>query len=361
MRVLMFSQFSPYHRQKRENMTQTTQGISVIICAYTEERWDDLVVAVESVQQQTLPPDEIIVVIDHNPSLLKRAREHLSSVIIVENVEASGASGSRNSGLAVAKGRIIACLDDDAIASPDWLMFLCEGFVDPQVLGVGGAITPLWKENEPTWFPEEFYWVIGCTYRGMPQTVATIRNLIGANMAMRREVFDIVGGFRSDIGRIGTWPIGCEETELCIRAQQYWPQSVFLYLPQASVSQCVPGKRTQWRYFCSRCFAEGLSKAAVTQYVGVKDTLATERVYTLRTLPRGIVRGLTDALLHRDLSGLVRAGAIVAGLAVTTTGYLIGSISLQIAKLKIIIVRKKIIHHNSKIEADTALEKEVIQ
>ncbi len=313
-------------------MSQTANDISVIICAYTEERWDDLIAAVESVKQQTLLPGEIIVVIDHNPTLLERVREHLSNVIVVENVETHGASGSRNSGLAVAKGRIIACLDDDAIATPDWLMFLCEGFADPQVLGVGGAITPLWKENEPTWFPEEFYWVIGCTYRGMPQKVATIRNLIGANMAMRREVFDIVGGFRSDIGRIGAWPIGCEETELCIRAHQYWPKSVFLYLPQASVSQCVPRKRTQWRYFRSRCFAEGLSKAAVTRYVGVKDTLATERVYTLRTLPLGIVRGLTDALLHHDLFGLLRAGAIVIGLAITIAGYLVGRIFSTVAR-----------------------------
>ena len=308
--------------------------ISVIICAYTEERWNDLAAAVESVKQQTLPPDEIIVVIDHNPSLLERARKHLPGVVVVENVEAPGASGSRNSGLAVAKGRIIACLDDDAVAIPDWLMLLCEGFADPQVLGVGGVITPLWKENKPTWFPEEFYWVIGCTYRGMPQTVATIRNLIGANMAMRREVFDIVGGFRTEIGRIGTWPIGCEETELCIRAHQYWPQSVFLYLPQASVSQRVPSKRTRWQYFCSRCFAEGLSKAVVTRYVGVKDSLAAERIYTLHTLPQGIVRGLADALFHRDLSGFARAGAIVVGLMVTTAGYLVGSISSQIAALR---------------------------
>ena len=92
-------------------MTQTIQGFSVIICAYTEERWDDLVASVESVQQQTLSPDEIIVVIDHNSSLLKRAREHFSRELVLENVETPGAAGSRNSGLSVAKGHIIACSD----------------------------------------------------------------------------------------------------------------------------------------------------------------------------------------------------------------------------------------------------------
>ena len=239
-------------------------------------------------------------------------------------------------------------------------MLLCQGLADPQVLGVGGAITPLWKENEPAWFPEEFYWVIGCTYRGMPQTAATIRNLISANMAMRREVFDIVGGFRSDIGRIGKLPIGCEETELCIRAHQHWPQSVFLYLPEAKVFHNVPTTRIRWRYFCSRCYAEGLSKATLTGYVGVKDTLATERVYTFRTLPLGIIRGLTDAFLHLDLFGLVRAVAITVGLAITTTGYLIGRIFLKKVKLKIADTRN-VFPRNSKVEINVASEKEAIQ
>jgi hypothetical protein len=41
-------------------------------------------------------------------------------------------------------------------------------------------------------------------------------------------------------------------------------------------------------------------------------------------LPLGILRGLADTLLHNDLAGLVHAGMIVVGLAVTTTGYLVG-------------------------------------
>ena len=142
-------------------MTQVANSVSVIICAYTEERWDDLVEAVESVQQQTLPAKEIIVVIDHNPNLLKRAREHLSHVVVVENKETPGLRGARNSGIAVAQGAIIAFLDDDAIAIPDWLMLLTEGYTDYQVMGTGGAVTPLWMDNKPGWLPEEFYWVVG--------------------------------------------------------------------------------------------------------------------------------------------------------------------------------------------------------
>ncbi|HET8852954.1 MAG TPA: glycosyltransferase family 2 protein [Ktedonobacteraceae bacterium] len=343
-------------------MTQTVHTISVIICAYTEERWDDLVAAVGSVQQQTLPPREIIVVIDHNPGLLKRVQEHIAGVVVVENTEARGLRGARNAGIAVARGQTIAFLDDDAMATPDWLMFLCEGYIDPQVLGTGGEVTPYWVDNKPSWLPEEFYWVVGCTYRGMPQTVATIRNPIGANMAFRREIFDTVGDFHSEIERVGPRHAGgCEETELCIRARQHWPQSTFLYQPQASVFHRVPGNRTLWRYFYSRCYSEGLSKATVTQYVGVKDSLASERTYTFQTLPRGVMRGLADALLHHDLAGLARAGAIVIGLVVTTAGYLVGSTFLWVNKLKNAIARKKVIHHNSEVGTGIALERELVQ
>jgi hypothetical protein len=158
----------------------------------------------------------------------------------------------------------------------------------------------------------------------MPQTIAQIRNPVGANMIFRREVFDRVGSFRSEVGRVGTQPIGCEETELCIRARQHWPQGFFLYQPQASVSHRVPSKRATWRYFRSRCYAEGLSKAVVTRCVGAKDSLSSERTYTLRTLPLGVLRGFTNALLHHDLVGFLQAGAIIAGLMITTAGYLKG-------------------------------------
>lgn len=325
----------------KENMTQTVQDISVIICAYTEERWNDLVAAISSVQQQTLRCNEVIVVIDHNPALLKQAREQMTGVVVVENTEVRGLRGARNSGIARAKGQIIAFLDDDAVAIPDWLLLLSEGYADLQVLGTGGAVTPLWVDKKPTWLPEEFYWVVGCSYRGMPQIDTAIRNPIGANMSLRREVFDKVGDFHSEAVQIGSQHAGgCEETELCIRARQHWPERTFLYHPRANVFHRVPSDRTRWHYFWSRCYKEGLAKAVVAQYVGAKDGLASERNYTLQTLPTGVVRGLTDALLHHDLIGLARAGAIMIGLAATTMGYLVGSISLGVAKSRHISVQR---------------------
>lgn len=306
-------------------------GVSVIICAYAEERWANLVAAIGSVREQCVPPPEIVVVVDHNPALLARARSRLPGVVTVENQQPRGLSGARNSGIAAARGAIIAFLDDDALAAPDWLERLGAWYGDPRVIGVGGAIEPLWTGGRPGWFPEEFDWVVGCSYRGMPTETAPVRNVIGANMSFRREVFEVVGGFRSGIGRLGARPLGCEETEFCIRARQRWPRRVLLYEPRARVRHRVPAGRARWGYFRSRCYAEGLSKALVSRLVGAEDGLASERTYTSRTLPRGVARGIADTLLRRDPRGLARAGAIVAGLGLTTAGYLAGTATARCA------------------------------
>ena len=100
-------------------MIQKPLDVSVIICAYTEARWPDLIAAVESLYRQNVPAREIIVVVDYNQHLFERVRTGFPGIVVVENSESHGLSGARNSGISVAKGSLIAFLDDDAIAEPD--------------------------------------------------------------------------------------------------------------------------------------------------------------------------------------------------------------------------------------------------
>ncbi len=308
-------------------MIDATFDVSVVICAYTEERWYDLVAAVESIQQQRVPPCEIIVVIDHNTRLFERVRRHITGIIAIENNEPRGLSGARNSGIAAAQGALIAFLDDDAVAEPDWLERLSRCCHDPGVLGAGGVVEPLWSSKRPMWFPEEFYWVVGCTYQNLPDTPTVVRNPYGGCICIRREVFEAVGGFRIGIGRVGKHPMGGEETELCIRATQHWPGKVFLCEPHARIHHHISPYRASWHYFWSRCYCEGLSKAIIAQYMGTKDSLASERDYAFRTLPGRVLCGVMAAFFRFDLTSFLRAGAIVAGLMITTVGYLVGIIS----------------------------------
>lgn len=308
-------------------MSVQSIDVSVLICAYTEERWEGLLAAVESMRRQTHQPKEVIVIIDHNPTLLSSVRTHIPDVLAIENREMQGLSGARNSGISLASGDILAFMDEDAVAEDDWLEQLVAGYDSEHVLGVGGAILPMWSSERPEWFPKEFDWVVGCTYRGMPEKMAPVRNLIGCNMSFRRHIVDEIGGFRDGIGRVGTLPVGCEETEFCIRANQRWPGSIMRYAPQARVHHNVPASRARWQYFRSRCYFEGRSKAAVANMTGAQDGLSSERTYTLRTLPMGIVRGIAEGVRCAKPAGFLRAGAIIAGLLITTTGYVRGKLS----------------------------------
>lgn len=307
----------------------TPVDVSVVICAFTEQRWDDVLQAVASVQEQKTAAREILLVIDHNPQLYARLRAEFrdpdSGVTVIENAHAQGLSGGKNTGIAAARGSVVAFLDDDAVAEPDWLTRLLDGYADPRVLAVGGATYPDWRGgSRPAWFPREFDWVVGCSYRGMPATTTPVRNPFGGNSSFRRWVFTTVGGFTTGIGRAGSnRPLGCEETELSIRLHQRHPDAVVLYEPRAVIWHKVPTARATWRYFRARCYAEGLSKASVTGRVGAADGLASERTYTLRTLPAGAARGLLDTLKGQP-AGLARSAAIVLGLAATASGYAVG-------------------------------------
>jgi glucosyl-dolichyl phosphate glucuronosyltransferase len=305
-------------------MNHILMSVAVVICIYTEDRWEIFVKAVESVQAQTLLPDPIVIVSDHNPRLLERAREHFPNLIVTENKEPQGLSGGRNTGIAASNTDLIAFLDDDAVAEPDWLERMVRCCDDPRVLGAGGRTEPLWMVKRPGWLPDEFFWTLSCSWRGLPEQRSEVRNPTGGNMVLRRKAFDEVGNFRIGIGRVGTIPLGCEETELCIRMRQRWPEKLFLFEPAAVIRHQVTAPRATWRYFCRRCYAEGLSKALVSRFVGANDGLSAERRHVLKVLPSGVLREIGDTLFHFDLWGIGRAAAIVLGTLIAAAGYIIG-------------------------------------
>lgn len=272
-----------------------------------------------SALEQRRAPLEVIVVTDHNAALLERVRHELPEVRAMASTGTRGAAGARDTGAAAARGDIIAFLDDDAVADPGWLAHLSIPYVSPSCIGVGGALEPAWETHRPRWFPDEFGWVVGCSYRGLPQRIAPVRNLIAANMSVRREVFEELSGFREGFGKVGDLSEP-EETELCIRARQRWTDCEWLFDPCARARHHVAVERTSFRYFARRCWLEGRGKASLVRVVGRRGGLGSEWEYTLRTLPSGILQGLAQAA-RGDLGGALRAVAITVGLLVTTAGY----------------------------------------
>jgi GT2 family glycosyltransferase len=297
--------------------------LSVVVAAHTMDRWDDIVAGMDALAHQTAPPLEVILVVDHNEPLLQRARSAFPDVRVVENVRTGGASGARNTGIAEAVGSIIAFVDDDACPEPDWIEQLLAAYDDPSVLAVGGVAEPVWPSKRPDHLPPELDWIVGCTYRGQPTERADVRNLWGCNMSVRREAFDRVGTFDEEIGRIGLIPIGCEETELCIRIGQQVPGARVVFEPRAVVHHRVTPERTTWSYLRSRSNAEGVSKAAIGALVGPADAISVETAYASRVLPRGFLRELGRGLRLQP-AGFKGAAGIVVCLWLTGLGYLRG-------------------------------------
>lgn len=307
----------------------TAHKISVVVCAFSEHRWDELCAAIASLERQSLVPEDVVLVIDHNDQLFERALGAFNGATITRNTAEKGLSGARNTGMDTAQGNIILFLDDDATADCQWVEHMVAPLEDPDVVGVGGFAIPSWEGGAaPPWFPEEFYWVVGCSYRGLPAHQAQIRNPIGATMAFRASSLRECGGFVSTLGRVGDKPVGCEETDLSLRIAAAQPQSRVILVRDAVVHHRVPRQRQTASYFLRRCYWEGVSKAVLARRLGERATqgLSDERKHALRTLPQGMLLAVVDAWKQRSPALAMRAGSIPMGLAVTAAGYVVGSL-----------------------------------
>lgn len=329
---------------QRPDPTQTL-SVSVAIPAYTMKRWELLRKAVESARAQTVPIDEVVVCIDNNDELLARARDewamtegtpvrvlanrhsdHLQRVSIHQAAHGTtrrfGAGSARNTAAETINSDVIAFMDDDAHARPDWIEQLLRVFADSSIVAVGGAPLPAYETERPSWFPANFDWVFGCAYAGMPSQIAPLRHLIGANMAVRRSAWWDVGGF------VGS---DFDDLNLCMRlAERFGAQSIY-YNPRAIVHHFVPSERVTWRYFWRRCYFVNREKVRVFRRMGSAANLTAEREFVLRALTRQAGRDL-----RRVASGEPHAagalGAMVAGIGLAAAGHARGRLDRVLAR-----------------------------
>jgi GT2 family glycosyltransferase len=291
---------------------------SIVITCFTQRRWPRLEASVESARTQSTPAEQVIVVVDHNDELREQVARRWPDVTVVANRHERGASGARNSGAELVTAPVLAFLDDDATAAADWLGHLVRCFDDPTVVGAGGGVTADWPQRAPGWFPEEFGWVVGASYRGLPERVAQVRNVWAENMAVRTGAFHAAGGFRLGFGKVGARS-SPEDTDLCIRMSAGGGR--WLYVPEAVVAHHVPAERATFGFFVRRCLNEGAGKADLAG-LNSDEALGDERDYVRVLVPRAIRRDLAEALRTRRGRPAARAGAMLTGVAAAGVGYL---------------------------------------
>ncbi len=253
--------------------------VTVIICTYNPDRLQNIVKLITSLEQQTYPLHEIILVIEPNSEYEKKLRYALPPFVsIIMNYNKKCLSDARNAGIKAASGDILAFIDDDAIADKYWLEKIIQNYEDDAIIGVGGKIIPIWEGKPPDWFPMELGWIIGCSYSGLPLHKAKMRNIIGCNMSFRSTLFKKIGLFSNLIGRININSLGGEETEFCLRANRIFPNNKIIYDPTAIVYHNVPKTRQTYSFLLKRAIGEGISISCIRQMYD-DDITKTEKKY----------------------------------------------------------------------------------
>ncbi len=282
--------------------------VSVVISTYTKERCEDVSRCINSLLNQTVKPDEIILVLDPVKDLIEFYREYVPSEVKIVESSGFGLSNARNAGVMNARGDVIAFIDDDAWADRHWLERLIENYRDEKVWCVGGKIVPVFDGKRPKWLPEELDWIVGCSYRGMPETKSEVRNPIGANMSFRRRAFEVAGLFRTEVGRYGKKLLSGEEAEFAMRLKKMMPDAKIIYDPSAVVYHRVSKSRMKLRYAMRRAYYEGYSKAILAR----EYPLGVEYKY-LSFLIRSTINKLLKLKLFELIGIIIVVACVMAG------------------------------------------------
>jgi glycosyltransferase involved in cell wall biosynthesis len=266
--------------------------VSVVVCTYTMDRYDVFTEAVESALAQTYDPIEIVLVIDGNPEVYERAVDDFGgheNVVISDNDENQGISYSRTRGAELASGEIVAFIDDDGVAEEDWIAKLVEVYEETDAIAVGGDVRPNWQGKRPDFFPEEFYWLVGCVEPGFAEDGEEVRNTYGSNISYRREEFLEVGGYDPNTGRKGDKHLQAHEAPVGIRLMEEFGQGM-VYTGDAVVHHTLFEYRGEFRWLLFRSFWQGYSKRAMETLVPESSDEESEQLrrLLLRYIPRRV-------------------------------------------------------------------------
>lgn len=256
-------------------------NISIIICTFNRS---------ELLKATLLACDKLahdinveVIVVDNNSTddteqvvkewINMSKNSSLKKVYLFEKRQ--GLSYARNTGVAKAKGQIIAFLDDDAIPCEHWARVIYEAFEKyPDALALGGKILPNFEIDRPEWLRPELDQYISIMNLGeKDKEYQSLGFPYGVNMAFRSKVFSTLS-FATDLGRKGGSLLSGEETELFMKIAQ---QGKIYYIAKMCVVHFIPKERLTQEWFLSRAYAQGVTEVR-------KNKAKISGVYKLRKL-----------------------------------------------------------------------------
>lgn len=278
--------------------------ISVVIG--TRNRARLLAVTLDHLRHQAYADGDEVIVVDNGGSddtreVVSQAAGNFPVPLLYLVERQLGKSAAVNCGVRRARGTILALTDDDVLVAPDWIAAIRRVFSDGTIGLVGGRVDPWWESAPPWWLrwnrPESNAMLspLALLHYGEPQELGE-RTAVGANLIVRREVYDTLGGFNPDLGRQhGTLLCG-EDHDFCMRAAARYRCQ---YRPEILVRHWVPTDRLRIRYFARWFYWSGITNARL-------DRLSA-------AVP---VRGCTSLIAHMSKRVVVEGAKAVMSAAI---------------------------------------------
>ncbi len=253
--------------------------ISVIIPSYDINKLNLLKKSIDSVLSQKYSNYDIIVITESEDLTDAVESSYNSSprvsVVQISN-ESGGVSEARNEGIKQARGDIIAYIDSDAVADENWLQKINKVYQENEdVIAVGGKSIANWETNKPWYLPDSFLWLVGVTHKGHPDHGEIIRSTFGCNMTFKKNIFDKISGFSSDLGKSHGFNLQGEEPELGLRIQNEFNTGMY-YTKNAIIYHTVEKHQTNFKWLSKRAYLQGVTKAIMSNK---KSELQTEENY----------------------------------------------------------------------------------
>jgi glycosyltransferase involved in cell wall biosynthesis len=276
--------------------------VSVVICTYSMDRYEVFCGAVNSVIQQTYEPLEVVLIVDGNEIVYERVVTkygEVENVLCHNNDENRGITYSRTEGAELASGEIVAIIDDDAEADPDWIETLVEMYEETGAVAVGDQVIPDWQVEKPDFFPDEFYLLVNREEKGFSEHMEEIRNTYGSNISSRRDVLLNVGGYDANTGRKGDKHIQAHESTIGARIRREYGRGV-VNDPDEKVHHKLFEYRDDCRWLENRSFWQGYSKRIMDHMIS--DAAGNKNEYLADLLRKHVPERLVSLVRARELA-----------------------------------------------------------
>ncbi len=262
--------------------------VSVVICSYNRAAY--IGAALDSLYHQTASKDDFeVIVVDNNSSdgtdeVVKTWRAANPDGHFYYSTETKqGASFARNKGAALAKADWLCFMDDDAIATSDYIQNIIRHTQShPTVLGFGGKIIPKYIPEEPRWMSYYVSSLVGnFDYAPVACPFENGKYPLESNMILKKSAFDLVGGFNEAIpGVVGTLRIGGEGKELFYKVIALG-QKIY-YDPSICVYHVVEVKKLTPEYMYRVASGIGRGERARTKAISQKAFLMKIAEYIIK-------------------------------------------------------------------------------